>query len=873
MGDKKKRVRRTAADSWLFVISAWGGRLSIIALLLYAPWYFGMVTWSQQLLLAPWLTVIAICTWICVMVKPEVARRANSPFLFCLCALLLLALAQLMPLPNWLHSAVAPTAAFERQVIAQAAEYLAVEVSDPQLLEAASQTGPADTAISIHPVQTRASLVGFSAAVLMFLCSGVLFNDKSSRRVLLYSLASITTMIALLGVLQAISWSQWTLLDMPGGSYFATFVSRNSAPQYLSVGIGCTIALLMASVKHKRRREEHVQRYRATNLAGRIRHSLEDSMRDIDALTVILTVALIVLLGGVVGAASRGGFVALLFALSITLLLALGRHRSLLVAGILACCVIAVLSLIFLESFELDQEIARRLEDQKLSSPKRLEFWKLALNQSQYWLTGSGLGSFHFAIMPGNTQQPYWIYHAENIFVEVFSELGFLGILATMVGLLWLARQLMFRSEFRAISFWPATLYAVSAIAVQSLVDFSLIIPAIFLTVAALVGVFVGESRQRLALTRPSRPGGQSRLWLTGLLAGLVALMWQGWKPLTGFAQSEPLEMQWSSIDSTQLDTAYSQSSSLDAGHPEVVLQLSRLKVAATEAYLKQSTLWPDSIAPDQRNQLSRQEFVTAVLRTKQPNFLPELAGQWTDNPGLAESVSASRAGFELASRHCVFDWRGHWGIFQSTIQVDPVKHALTCARLKLLTHSIPRMQQAVGTCSLIAGDRLMGLDFWRSTLFYHPDQAHRSAALLDGLIDATELMSILPASQLARAALIRVLQDKPNESQVALEMLGKLDIAVLKDELRTDLDWELMAWVAQQLEDEHGYIAALEKVAALRPLDKYVRFRLAKALQAQGDIEEAIRQMEQASRRSSLSVTEQLYLQQLRTLNAASPP
>ncbi len=862
-------ARATSAPLWL-------GRLLVIGLLFYAPWYYGMVTWSQQLLLLPWATAIMAVTWLHAWFEPNIKLRLPL-LVLSLFALIGIAFIQIIPLPQSVYETWAPSAKFERAAVEQAANYLSMEASDPSLLKVSQESGPLFRTLSIHPWQTRTSLVGFSTAVIVLLCSSLLFQDKFGKLTLLIALALVSTALATIGIMQNISWNRWTLLEMPRGYGFATFVSHNSAPQYLAIGIGSTIALAVVWLSHQRKKTRYDKRYRGTTAIARMQRSLDDSFRLIDARIILLVVALLLQIGGVVGSASRGGFIALLFALLVTLLLTLSRNKKMIVPGIAGITFLSLVSVVFLNSFELTEGVSSRLKTEGLSSPIRFEIWKAALGQSEYWLTGSGLGNFHFAMLPANQSHPEWVYHAESVFVELMSDFGMLGALAGLLGLTWLILQLFRRPEPRTNIVWTATLYAVCAIGLHSTVDFSLIIPAIFLSLAALVGAFLAETddlnrpRRSSAATSENLPRVSRRFLLSLISMGLLASLWQGAGPLLGFAQAEKISSPFWSNTRASLTIPGLPQIQDDLSHPEVVLQLARHKVIAAEEYVHDQVSWPADVPPEQRDRLSRMEFVSSIIRSSQPEQLEGLKAKWENDKQLSQAIESSRKGFEYMARFCPLDWRGHWGLLQTSSSSTPLRRALTCARLKRLTISLPLMQQAVGTCELLAGDRAIGMDFWKESLGHHPKQANRIAVLVDTWLDKEDLLQILPNSEIPKVILIRALVNDPKTRTMGEEFLSELELAKLRSEATNETEWDLVVWVSQMRNDSDLLIDALRKVANFRPMDKAVRVRLAEALESIGSIDEAIRLMEQASRRTVLDSSDEALLLRLR--QAKTPP
>lgn len=841
--------------------------MAVLGLLLYLPWIYGMVTWGQQLLLLPWMTVILGLTWLYIAASQSI-RFYGSPLLLSLGALVLAALLQVIPLPDFLYESFAPAARFEKEAIGRAAQFLAVDPTDADLLKASQLSASAHRCISISPYQTRASLVGLTSALIMFFCCSYLFRDRTGKVVLLVSLSLTSTAVAILGVLQNISWNQWTLLGESVSRGFATFVSRNSAPQYLAIGIGCTIAFAMSWLAQKRSKIRYSQRYHATNWASRIRHSVEDAFREIDAVVILVAVAMVLQIAGVVGSASRGGFVALLFALCVTVLLTLGRSRRFQVSGIAGACALAVLVMVFANSFELDEDLATRLEVDRLQSSLRVEFWKLAVSQSEFWWTGCGLGAFHFGIMHANKLLPFWIYHAESIYVEVFSELGAMGLLIALTGLGWLFWQLLRRWDSKSSIIWPAMLYSTCAIALQSLVDFSLIIPAIFLSMAAISGAFHHELEQsrRRSSEGKRQPGSlRPKLLVSVLMIGLVIVLWQGAGPLSGFAQAEKIESEdWNSRIESAL-AAKLLPAALDVNHPEVALQLAKRMVTTTEQYLEAATRWPDEITAKDRAQFSRLEFANALLRSTDNQQWASLIDQWNADQRLHSAIRSASEGFVHSTRLSPYDWRGHWGQYQTQVDTEVTTQALRAARLQILTHSMPQLQQAAGTCELLAGNKNMGVEFWRDSLKYHPEQTYRLVPLVGVALDADTLEQVLPQAAIPRTVLSRRLMERKETRQVGQKLLEAIDVAAATAEAESEFHWAAVAWLTQQRGETEAYIDSLRKLSTLRPMDKSVRIRLAEMLESVGDIEEAIQQVEQANRRTLLTPSEERLLERLK--------
>ncbi len=99
--------------------------------------------------------------------------------------------------------------------------------------------------------------------------------------------------------------------------------------------------------------------------------------------------------------------------------------------------------------FGLEEPLVTRLEDLNRIAYERqdarLSLWAYCMQALHwYWLLGSGLGSFQFALLPYHDGQPMvWCQHAENIFLEVAIELGGLGLLVCVSAIVQIIRDLV----------------------------------------------------------------------------------------------------------------------------------------------------------------------------------------------------------------------------------------------------------------------------------------------------------------------------------------------------------------------------------------------------------------------------------------------
>ncbi len=195
---------------------------------------------------------------------------------------------------------------------------------------------------------------------------------------------------------------------------------------------------------------------------------------------------------------SRGAFLATLFSLMVLGLVGLGTGRRRfrhwwLPAGLLT--VVFSLALVFLPPDRLIFKIGQKASSEAISTDARTRMWRDAIRLiGVYPLFGCGLNAYESCLMPYQTALPmFTVDYAHNDYLQAAAEQGIAGLW------LWLAlAALVLRSLWKVItrSSWPeeryrslACLGSFAAIALHSLVDFNLHIPANAMTLAWIGGI------------------------------------------------------------------------------------------------------------------------------------------------------------------------------------------------------------------------------------------------------------------------------------------------------------------------------------------------------------------------------------------------
>lgn len=848
--------------TWSEMTAIWIGRGATLALLAYSPWLYGMVTWSQHVVLAYWTIAILLLATIAGALSSNY-RIPRGIITVTPLLLLILGLIQTIPLPSAVAKYICPIERFESATLEKASQQAGLKNSE---VEAYRQHNPStNRTLSVYPLLSRSSLVGLACAIGMMFASSVLFRDKIGRAMLLTSLASTACIIGILGIFQSVNWKAWTLLNMPHSAFFATFVNRNSAPQFLAIGVGSIIALIAQRkwVKEKARKKSYHRRYPATSTIGKIRQVLEDLVVELDTPIILLLIGLIVLVVAIVAASSRGGVVALGFGTAVTSIFFMASDRRFILICFVALGLVAVAAGSMLNLFELDDTISKRMQD--LDPSSRVELWLAALGQREYWMTGSGIGTFQFAIMPVNPMQTAWPRHAESIYVEVLSDFGIVGGLLVFA---WLAKVLSLvwpTENSKRMYLWPAITFSLLTIAMHATVDFGLILPAVFLPLASLFGTFFFESESH----QRSSADAFDKKFLFISVALIVAAIGWGHQSLVGFGQAEAIARH---LDHSKQENANAEglasvfepsSKKLDYSHPEVVLQLARLRVHELELQLRGLRDWPPELTPQQRKQYSSPEFVAAVLRsTRDDQPWQSFRNFFRQHEFIAAQLKVYHQSFQFANAACPLDWRSNWGLFQTMTDNDETYSAVLWSKVDTVCSTVFDVQEITGTCNLIAGNKRIGIRAWNNALRGKPSISAKLATLVGNLLEEQDLIQIMPQHPLSVARLAKSLY--PNRKEASEKLLSGVDIAKLREACQAADDWDVAAWIGEQRSDEELQNEALNKIADLQPFDLGIRLRLAKFYQQRGKLDEAVRTLEQASRRTTLPPDVQAYLKSL---------
>ncbi|HET8882067.1 MAG TPA: O-antigen ligase family protein [Solimonas sp.] len=363
--------------------------------------------------------------------------------------------------------------------------------------------------ISLSPLDTQwmlwLSLV-YGVWYLLILC--VVRTPSAARGILLCVIASAVAQ-AVFGTAMVMSGLELNAFGHKTayiGSATGTFVNRNHFAGYLEIGGALATGLILARFANAAREKR------------RLRLWFRDFIEALLTRNLWLRLGLLVIVVGLVASRSRMGALAFLTAVSVGSVLFLGfRGRGGRLRGLFFLITVIVIDGVLVGGqFGLDELLQRFAYFRVIGDMRVTTFGDLYDMASHYATSGIGLGSFAYAYPQFRSASVYAFNdHAHNDYAEFLIETGIVGfaILASLVTLVC-GRALAIiaqRKDVHARGVALGGLLALGCIALHSLTDFNLQIPANAATVVAILALIAGLSpRRRQSRTAAAPPGTES---------------------------------------------------------------------------------------------------------------------------------------------------------------------------------------------------------------------------------------------------------------------------------------------------------------------------------------------------------------------------
>ena len=438
--------------------AGWLGVGLLIALVVAAPIAWGGILPGGTLI----IQILAFSAASVAFLSKAPARpRLPALPLAAVAGILLLGLVQLAPLPERLLGAVSPVS-------------LQISRETKRILDLFGAAAPSP-AISIAPSETISTILLLLAYIAAFLAASRVLLTRSRRRVFL---AGIFT-AALVQILIA------TLSGAPTARKGGSFVNPDHLAGYLEISLALAFGVAWATFSVGRDRVGHL-----TDRGERLERRL-------------VPLSLSVLLWGTIAAGialtqSRGGVgAALVTALFLIALFSMRRRLGSRRAAASRATLILMAGLLFVAFAVREIPVVRFLaiDPRDLPTEGRLQIWAGSIQAfRQFPVVGSGLGTFREAFrrvqprdfVEGLVEQA----HSDSLQLlvtggAVGAELGALALASGLFALFRAAQRQRHREETALLI---GGLGALVSLTLHGLVDFNFSLPAIPVTLAAVLG-------------------------------------------------------------------------------------------------------------------------------------------------------------------------------------------------------------------------------------------------------------------------------------------------------------------------------------------------------------------------------------------------
>lgn len=819
--------------------------LLLLVMVCLSPWALGGEGAEYELWLYIGLAGLLFLWAARIIARWRVGWR-NCPVALTLAVMFMGGAVQLLPLPKAVLARLSPATArmYDRLLPLQDEVVSTAESTElPSDVPSDRSPAPVGSTISLYPDGTRKALVRILAVFLLFVVVRNEIASPAALRRLSVAVLVNGALLSLFGLVQFFSSNKpgtiyWSIPSQ--GQVFGPFVNRNHFAFYINISLGLALGLLLLRGRRSGWKQGNLDKGDARRLAAE-RHVFSDPA------SLWISGGMALMLSGVVFSLSRGGFIALLGAATVSLLLALSRRNGAWRAGTVLLSVAVALSLlIWFGMGRVETRFSTLWTGEALRDGRGYIFthaWPLV---AQFPLWGCGYGVFQYV-------EPIYMHtaadvgkayiHAHNDYLEDVIEGGLFRLALRLV-----AFGLIVRFGYRAFrdhagqalgALALGALFAFTTIIIHSFVEFGLYLPAIAVLATAVCANLCALGEQQASSLASyqgtMRTGDEPRRSVYSgqavapLVAAATAVLF-GWFVWAQGSRSAFIERHLAAAVRAAAAPAVNRANALQ--HLQAAAAL-----APQDADL-QSTL-AESHFEMRKSELSAQD-------DDQESPRPRLAG-----PAAKESDRTVASGHLVAALGHVVRARdlcpllprpNAWlAVYASHFRNADAPSAYM-ERAKFLAPMNPELWYLCGLQEFSSGQTRIACESWRRSL-------QLSDAFLPQILDES-------SARLDAAALLdRVLPERPRVLLMAAEYLYpdaadaaerepflKKAVALFDEHVEpsTADDWRIKALVHASLQQTDEAIAAYRAALAQQPLRVEWRYELATLLYEQGLLVEA---------------------------------
>jgi O-antigen ligase len=454
----------------------------IVGLLVFTPLALaGVPIWSSSLMQLAAFALFVV--WL-HKASAEATITLEAGALLALFGLfIVLAVVQLLPMPMSLLEVISPGSASIYRIAGDGTS---------------GQWHP----ISLYPHATLSELLNLLAYSAVFLVVSNHFRSREQILSLVRTIVFLGCVLVCIAVLQKATWNgriYWFYPIDPAlqsriSYIWGPYINRNHFAGYLEMAIPLALGLVIYTLSRSGHDQGKTLLRRISSLAG-------NRKLPVFALSVL---AVVVMSGALFATLSRGGILGFTASMAAFIIMMRSRRSLRNKTGMLIILglIVAIVGL-----FATWDRIEGRFMD--LADENRVmrtQVWSdLTGMVREYPILGSGLGTFDRGFPRYQTKYSTVLFeHAENDYLEVLTDTGLIGltlaIAAGTVFFLTMYRTWKVRRNSFSTSLGASGLASCTAIAVHSLTDFNLRIPANAMMLSAIAGLTVA------CLTRKNDP-------------------------------------------------------------------------------------------------------------------------------------------------------------------------------------------------------------------------------------------------------------------------------------------------------------------------------------------------------------------------------